>query len=276
MALLMHSLRWLVFLLAAFILNFPIISTVVTSLKSRAEVNANAGLSIQQPTLDNFIQVLTVTDRLNIYGYLQNSLVAAMIGTILPIIICFPIAYAIARRNYGSNILFPLVINLRALPLIIFSIPLYLMYQFMGLLDTRLGLGLILAVINLPLTLLILVNGIHDVPEELDEAAKIEGASLWIILSRVVLPVCRPAVVVTFIFGFITAWNEFLFGLMLTTRDAVPMTVGASFFFSSGGGGIQWGMAAAIIIIAALPPTLLGLVMYRQISRSMLGGAVKG
>lgn len=276
MAWFIHSLRWAVFLLAAFILNFPIISTLVTSLKSRAEINANAGLTIQQPTLDNFIQVLTVTDRLNIYGYLQNSLVAALIGTILPIIICFPIAYAVARRNYGSNILFPLVVNLRALPLIIFSIPLYLMYQFVGLLDTRLGLGLILAVINLPLTLLILVNGISDVPEELDEAAKIEGASLWAILSKIVFPVCRPAVIVTFIFGFITAWNEFLFGLMLTTRDAVPVTVGASFFFSSGGGGIQWGMAAAIILIAALPPTLLGLVMYRQISRSMLAGSVKG
>ena len=66
--------------------------------------------------------------------------------------------------------------------------------------------------------------------------------------------------VTAFVFGFITAWNEFLFGLMLTTRDAVPMTVGASFFFASAGGGVQWGLAAAVMIVAALPPMLLGLL----------------
>jgi multiple sugar transport system permease protein len=70
-------------------------------------------------------------------------------------------------------------------------------------------------------------------------------------LRRVVLPLCRPALITTFIFGFITAWNEFLFGLMLTTRDAVPITVGASFFFATSGGGVQWGMAAAVMIVAA-------------------------
>lgn len=269
-------LRWLVLAVAAFLMNFPIISTFVTSLKSRAEISTNAGLTVKQPTLENFIQVFTVSDRLNIYQYLNNSLVSALIGTVIPILVCFPAAYAVARRNYGSSILYPLVINLRALPLIIFAIPLYLMYQFMGLLDTRLGLGLILAIVNLPLTFLILVNNISEIPEELDEAGKLEGASLARILLQIILPVCRPAVVVTFIFGFITAWNEFLFGLMLTTQKAVPMTVGASFFFSSGGGGVQWGVAAAVILVSALPPTVLGLVMYRQISQSMLAGSIKG
>lgn len=273
---LLHLLRWLIFALAAFVMNFPIISTLITSFKSTSEISSNPGLTVQQPTLDNFLHVFVISDRLNIYGYLQNSFIAAMIGTILPILICFPVAYAIARRGYGKNILSPLVINLRALPLIIFSIPLYLMYQFMGLLDTRLGLGLILAIVNLPLSLLILINGINDIPEELDEAGKMEGASLLTILVKIILPVCRPAIIVTFIFGFITAWNEFLFGLMLTTQKAVPVTVGASFFFSSGGGGVQWGVAAAIIIVAALPPTVLGLVMYRQISEAMLSGSVKG
>jgi multiple sugar transport system permease protein len=95
-------------------------------------------------------------------------------------------------------------------------------------------------------------------------------------LLRVVLPLCRPAFVTTFVFGFITAWNEFLFGLILTTRDAVPMTVVASFFFATSGGGVQWGVAAAVMIVAALPPLVLGLVMYRRITGSMVAGAVKG
>jgi multiple sugar transport system permease protein len=185
-------------------------------------------------------------------------------------------AYALARRNYGQRLLFPLVVNLRALPLIIFAIPLYMMYRTLGLLDTQLGLGLILAVVNLPLALLVLVNAINEVPQELEEAARMDGARLGSILFRIIVPVCRPALVTVFIVGFITAWNEFLFGLMLTTRDAVPMTVGASFFFASGGGGVQWGVAAAVIVVAAFPPMLMGMLMYRRIGGSMMAGSIKG
>ena len=121
-----------------------------------------------------------------------------------------------------------------------------------------------------------LVNAIADIPIELDEAATVDGATVFQIMIRIIRPVIRPALVTTFIFGFITAWNEFLFGLMLTTNRAVPMTVGSSFFFAASGGGVQWGLASAVMILGALPPALLGLVMYRQLSGSMTAGAVKG
>jgi multiple sugar transport system permease protein len=146
----------------------------------------------------------------------------------------------------------------------------------MGLLDTRFGLGLVMTIVNIPLVLIILVNAISDVPFELDEAAMIDGVSRTGILFKIVGPVCRPALVTSMIFGFITAWNEFLFGLMLTTSKAVPVTVGASFFFAASGGGVQWGVAAAVMMVGALPPMLLGLVMYRKISGTMMAGAVKG
>lgn len=271
-----HALRWAVFLIAAFVLNFPVIATVVTAFKGPGEVSRNAGLWVQEPTLANFATVLTISDRLNIYSYLWNSLVAASIGAILPMILSFPIAWAMARRGYGRAVLFPLVINLRALPLVVFAIPLYMMFRTVGLLDTQLGLGLILAVVNLPLALLVMVNAVNDVPLELEEAARMDGARLPRLLLRIVLPLCRPALITIFIFGFITAWNEFLFGLMLTTSNAVPVTVGASFFFASSGGGVQWGVAAAVIVVAALPPLALGMVMYQRIGGSMLAGAVKG
>lgn len=268
--------RWIVFAIAAFVMNFPVIATLVTAFKSPGEVSRNPSLWIEAPTLENFATVLTISDRLNIYHYLWNSTVAALIGAVLPMIVAFPLAWAIARRGVGRAVLFPLVVNLRALPLIIFAIPLYMMYSVAGLLDTRLGLGLILAVVNLPLALMLLVNAVADIPTEIEESAQIDGAPLWRLLWHVVLPLCRPALITTFVFGFITAWNEFLFGLMLTTREAVPMTVGASFFFATSGGGVQWGVAAAVMIVAALPPLVLGLVMYRRITGSMVAGAVKG
>lgn len=270
------TLRWIVFAIAAFVMNFPVIATLITAFKSPAEVSRNPSLLIEAPTLENFATVLTVSDRLNIYHYLWNSTVVALIGAVLPMIVAFPLAWGIVRRGVGRAVLFPLVVNLRALPLIIFAIPLYMMYSVAGLLDTQLGLGLILAVVNLPLALMLLVNAVADIPTEIEESARIDGAPLTRLLWHVVLPLCRPALVTTFVFGFITAWNEFLFGLMLTTRDAVPMTVGASFFFATSGGGVQWGVAAAVMIVAALPPLVLGLVMYRRITGSMVAGAVKG
>ena len=269
-------LRWAVFVVAVLVMNFPVIATLVTSFKSARELSINPGLTIQQPTLENYARALEVTDRLNIFGYLFNSAVAATIGATLAIVLAFPAAYAIARSGFGRRTLLPVVVNLRAVPLVIFAIPLYMMFQWLGLLDTQLGLGLILTIVNIPLALVILVNAISDTPIELDEAAKVDGAGTWQIMVGIIRPVVRPALVTTFIFGFITAWNEFLFGLMLTTNKAVPMTVGASFFFSASGGGIQWGMASAVMILGALPPMLLGLVMYRQISGSMTAGAVKG
>jgi multiple sugar transport system permease protein len=271
-----NTLRWLVFILVALTMNFPVIATLVTAFKGPGEVMSNPSLWLQAPTLENFITVFTVSDRLNIFAYLWNSLVAALIGAILPIFLAFPIAWTMSRRGYGRAVLFPLIVNIRALPLIIFAIPLYMVYSATGLLDTRIGLGLILAIVNLPLTLMLLVNSIGEIPMELEEAARVDGARLPRMLLRVVLPLCRPAFVTTFVFGFITGWNEFLFGLMLTTRDAVPVTVGASFFFASSGGGVQWGVAAAVMVVAALPPLLLGLIMYRRITGSMVAGAVKG
>ena len=269
-------LRWIVYIVAVLVLNAPVIVTLVTAFKSAKELSTNSGLWIAKPVLDNFAKVLTVTDRLNIFAYLGNSLVVALIGAGLALLLAVPAGFAIARGNMGRRFLLPAMVNLRAVPLIIFAIPIYMMFQWVGLLDTQLGLGLILTIVNLPLTLVLVVNAITDLPIELDEAARMDGASTWQLLVQVIVPVTRPTLITAFIFGFITAWNEFLFGLMLTTSKAVPMTVGASFFFAASGGGVQWGLASAVMLVGALPPMLLGLLMYRQISGSMTAGAVKG
>lgn len=271
-----RTLRWIVYVVAVLVLNFPVIVTLVTSFKSGGELSVNPGLWISQPTLDNYLSVLQVSDRLNIYGYLVNSLIASSIGAVLAILLAFPAAYAIARGSFGRRLLLPAIVNLRAVPLIIFAIPIYMMFQWLGLLDTQLGLGIILTIVNLPLALVVLVNAIADLPVELDEAAKIDGAGTFQIMTVIIRPLVQPAIVTCAIFGFITAWNEFLFGLMLTTNHAVPVTVGASFFFAASGGGVQWGLASAVMIVGALPPAILGLLMYRQISGSLTAGAVKG
>ena len=273
---LVNTLRWLVFVAAVLILNFPVIATLVTSLKSEAEIMTNASLFIEAPTLDNYAAVFAMADRFDILHFLTNSLVASLIGSVLAIALAFPAAYAMARFGVGRSWLLPLAVNLRAVPLIIFAIPIYLMYQQVGLLDTRFGLALILCLVNVPLVLVLFASSIADLPLEIEEAGRVDGAGTLRLLVYVVAPMSLNVVAASSVLAFIYSWNEFLFGLMLTTNNATPVSVGASFFFAASGGGVRWGVAAAVMILATLPPLVLGLLMYRQIGRSMTAGAVKG
>jgi len=273
---LVNALRWLVFAAAVVILNFPVIATLVTSLKSEAEIMTNASLIIEAPTLDNYAAVFAMADRFDILHFLTNSLVASLIGSVLAIFLAFPAAYAMARFGVGRSWLLPLAVNLRAVPLIIFAIPIYLMYQQVGLLDTRFGLALILCLVNVPLVLVLFASSIADLPLEIEEAGRVDGAGTLRLLVYVVAPMSLNVVAASSVLAFIYSWNEFLFGLMLTTNNATPVSVGASFFFAASGGGVRWGVAAAVMILATLPPLVLGLLMYRQIGRSMTAGAVKG
>ncbi len=138
------------------------------------------------------------------------------------------------------------------------------------------GLALILCLVNLPLVLVLLVNSLRDLPVAIEEAARMDGAGTLAMLLRVVLPLSAPIVASALILSFIYAWNEFLFGLMLTSERAVPITVGASFFFSASGGGIRWGIASAVMIVSVLPPLLISLLAYRVIGKALTAGALKG
>jgi multiple sugar transport system permease protein len=168
----------------------------------------------------------------------------------------------------------PLVTNIRALPLIIYAIPIYIMFQLVGLLDSWLGMILITAVISIPVALVLFVGFLQDVPIEMDEAGKLDGASQRVILWKLIFPMSRPIVIAVFLLSFITSWNEFLFGLILTTKNAVPVTVGATFFVTTY--GVKWGATAAAMTLGVLPPVILGLFAYPYIGKSMLSGAVKG
>jgi len=268
-----YAMRWVVFFLAVAILNLPVITTVLTSFKSTADINAFPPKWLFSPTLDHYREVL-FTGNTHYPSYIWNSVVIASVGTLLAIALTFPAAYAIARHRTGSTWLLPIVSNLRALPLIIFAIPFYFMYQTLGLLDTRFGLALIACLVNIPLALLMLVGFIQDIPKELDEAASLDGATVWQILLHVIWPASRPILFTVAVLSFIYSWNEFLFGLILTTKNAVPVTVGATFFVTSY--GVKWGATAAAMILGILPPLLLGFFAYPYIGKSMLRGAIKG
>lgn len=267
------GLRWTVFLLAVFVLNIPVIVTFLTSIKTTIDINAYPPVWLFAPTTEHYTAVLT-DPTLDFPRYLVNSTLIAFGGTVMALALGLPAAYAMAKLGKGARTVLPVVTNLRALPLVIFAIPFYLLYQALGLLDTRFGLALIGCIINLPLVLILLVGFLQDLPHEIEEAARVDGASTFAVLRHVVLPLARPVLVAVAILSFIYSWNEFLFGLILTTRSAVPVTVGATFFITSW--GVKWGATAAAMMLSVLPPLLLGLASYRYLGRAMLAGAVKG
>jgi multiple sugar transport system permease protein len=267
------ALRWGVFVFVGMLFNLSIIMTVLTSFKSAGDINTSPPPLLFSPTLDNYREVLTGGNT-DLPRYILNSIVIAGGGALLAIALTFPAAYAIVRYEIGKSWLLPLITNLRAVPLIIFAIPIYLMFQLAGLLDSRAGMILIECVINIPVALILFVGFIQDIPEEMDAAAKIDGANHWGILWHVIFPLSRPILFAVLILSFVYGWNEFLFGLILTTKQAVPVTVGATFFVTSY--GVKWGATAAAMTLGIVPPLILGLFAYPYIGKSMLTGAVKG
>jgi multiple sugar transport system permease protein len=269
----MTVVRWIVFIFVALLFNFPIIATLATSLKTNADIYASPPLWIFAPTLQHY-QAVVSDQTVNFPRFLVNSVVIALLGTVFALALSFPAAYAVVRFGIGKRFLLPIVTNLRTIPLIIFAIPFYLMFQLLGLLDSRLGLALIACLINLPLALVTLVGFMQDFPLEIDEAARVDGATTWQVLMRVLLPLSSGVVASVAILSFIYAWNEFLFGLILTTQNATPVTVGATLFITSW--GVKWGQIAAAMTLSALPPAVLGALSYRYLAKALTSGAVKG
>ena len=268
-----NGLRWLLFLIIAFIINLPILATVLTSFKTTGVINTSPPPIIFTPTLSNYSEVL-FTGNTNLLRYILNSIIIAGGGSILAILLSFPAAYAIVRHGVGRSWLLPLVMNIRMLPLIVYAIPLYLMFQLVGLLDSWLGMILVTTTISIPVALVLFVGFMQDIPIDMDEAGKLDGASQRVILWQLIFPIARPIVLAVLLLSFITSWNEFLFGLILTTKNATPVTVGATFFVTSY--GVKWGATAAAMTLGILPPMILGVFAYPYIGKSMLSGAVKG
>lgn len=266
-------LRWCILITAIVVFNLPLFTAVITAFKTPAQISASPPVLLFTPTLDNFRAILG-NQSLRFSRYLVNSFILSLAGTSVAIVLTLPAAYVMVRHRIGHRLLLPFVANLRTIPLIIFAIPFYFMYQTAGLLDTRSGLAVIAALINLPLAMIVFVGFFQDLPVELEEAAYVDGASTWQTIRAVILPLSTTVTASAAVLSFIYSWNEFLFGLILTTRRAVPVTVGSTFFITSF--GVRWGETAAAICLSVIPPLVVGIISFRFLTRALLAGAIKG
>ena len=234
---------------------------------------ATGRLAIPQGvTLGNFAQAMSG----NAGRQFLNSVYIAAGTATLTVIVGIAAAYPLSRLKIpGRNAFLWALVVMRMLPSIGVLVPMYFVSQSMGLLNNY-GVVLALTILNLPFTLLLLKNFFDTVPVELEEAAYVEGASLWQIIVKIVLPLSRAGIAVVWFFTFTGAWNEFLLPLIFSrTEQGFPMSVGLYAAFGQNG-AIQYGVLAAYSIIYAAPAVGVYFLLRRNMNTGFAGVGVKG
>lgn len=224
------------------------------------------------PGLGNFADALSGRAARQFF----NSFVLAAGTATLTVVIAAGAAYALSRlRLPGRNAFLWTLVLMRMLPTTGVLVPIYFAAQATGLLN-NLGIIVMLSVLNLPFTLLLLKNFFDTIPVELEESAHVEGANLWQIMTRIVLPMSRAGLAVVWFFAFTGAWNEFLFPLIFARTEAqFPMSIGLYSAFGERG-SVQYGYLAAFSIIYAAPAVGVYFLLRRNMNTGFAGVGVKG
>lgn len=257
--------------LSAFILNVPLIGALLTSFKPTADISRGALAFPFIPTLEHFQAVFEDSQ---LPQAMLNSILISLGTVALTLLITYPAAFAIARLSFGGSKFLQLVSSLRLLPAIFFVIPLYLLFGQLGLLDTIQGMIIVNSFCQLTLALLILVAAFRDLPQEIEEAALLDGCGLVRMLTVVCAPMLAPSIVAASLLTFLFTWSEYLFATVLTTTDSTPVTVAAAKF--AGSFELAWGEVSAATLLATLPPIVLCVLLLKYLVSGLTAGALKG
>ncbi len=203
-----------------------------------------------------------------------NSLVIASVSTLIAMTLGSVCAYSLARYRTGGDHLANWIISQRMVPPIAVVFPIFLLYAWLGWVDTYLGVILLYTAFNLPYVIWMMRGYILDVPIALEEAALVDGYSHWQVLWKVVFPMCRAGLFATAIFTFMFAWNEFLFALVLTRTSVTTYTVQITHYF--GGQSNFWTKIAAMSVLGTAPIFVAVAFLQRYFVRGLSLGAVKG
>jgi multiple sugar transport system permease protein len=250
---------------------FPIYWIFLTSFKTPLLINEKVPVFWFTPTLENYRHLF---DEFRFARVLTNSLVITVSTTSVVIVLALLAAYALGRMDIrGGKHVALWMLSLRFMPPIAIVLPFFIVWQRVGLIDTYVGLILIYVAFNLPFAIWMLRGFMVEVPQDLDEAATLDGLGHVAILRRIILPVIAPGVAVTAIFTFMFSWNEYLMALVLTSRNATTVPVTVSKFIQAY--SILWGDVGAAATIELLPVLLVVFLLQRHIMRGITLGAVK-
>ncbi|HEX8538801.1 MAG TPA: carbohydrate ABC transporter permease [Cystobacter sp.] len=257
--------------LVALLIFFPIFWMVLTSFKTELGAFSMPPEFFFKPTLENYREIMEANDYLH---FAWNSLVTSGGATIVGMLVAVPAAYSFAfhptQRTQG---ILTWMLSTKMLPAVGVLVPIYLMARDLGLLDTRLVLVIIFALVNLPIMVWMIYTYFRDVPRDILEAARMDGATLFQEMFRVLLPVSRGGLASTALLSLILNWNEAFWSINLTTTQASPLSALVASFSSPQ--GLFWAKLSAISTLACAPIVLLGWGSQKQLVRGLTFGAVK-
>jgi multiple sugar transport system permease protein len=234
-----------------------------------------------EPTLDAWNYLLSGPVQHKVVSSWSNSAILALSSAVLAVIIGSMAGYGLTRfryfvpgLNWGNNDVAFWIISQRMLPPVVVILPFLIMYRFVGLVDTHVGMILAYTVFNLPFAVWIMRDFFSSLPVDLEESALIDGASRMQAFRKIVLPLSTPGLVATFLFCMMFSWNDYLFALMLTFSRASTMPM-----YIAGEGtqtyGPQWWYLSALSLLAVAPMIVVALLVERYITRGLVVGAIK-
>ena len=252
----------------------PLLWMVLTSVKTNREITQDTSLIPQSLTTANYVSLFSGRE----FGaYLTNSIIVTFVSVAVALILGTQAAYVLARfrlrggmqRYVGFSLLM-----VRLLPPIVIIIPIFLVAQGVGLLNTRLSLIVVYAAFNVTIVVWMMESFFREIPVDLEEAAMVDGDTRFTAFRRIVLPLAAPGLVATGIFAAITTYNEFLFALVLTSTPAAEtMPIGAATLI--GRINVDWGAMSAAGVVGALPIVIFSIFVQKHLVRGLTMGAVK-
>jgi len=249
----------------------PIIYLLITSFKPPEFTFAIPPVWSFTPTLQNYREVLSS----DFMSYLTNSVVVALTTTLVALVLGSFAAFGFARFRFrGAFWLRMSALIPQMLPPITIIVPLYVIFNGMKLTDTRTALIISYLTFTIPLAIWLMIGFFEDVPEDLEESAMIDGCTRFQALRKITLPIVTPGLAATAILNFMYCWNEFLYAVILTGRNARTLPVTITSFMTNK--AILWGRIAAAGSLVLIPILIFALIAQRYLIRGLSKGAVKG
>lgn len=260
------------YLVAALVFFVPVLFMIWSAFRRNVDITGSIFAIFTPLTVDNFVNLF---ERFAFVYYIRNSFIIAGGSTILGLLLGVPAAYVVVRRKLAAIGFVTLLA--RMAPGVMFVVPLFVLSVKIGAPSNN-GLNFLLLIcahliITLPLCIWLLIPFFEEIPRSLEEAAMIDGCSVWKRFTHVVLPLVAPGMSVGVTLSFIFSWNYFLFALALANADTLPLPVIAFNFIGQGAGDYGGLMAASTLI--SLPALILTIVAQRWLVRGLTGGAVK-
>ena len=254
---------------------FPIYWLVAMSIRPTDEMRGHISLIPQSLTGEHFSQLFTTED----FGQaIINSMQTTFGSLIISLLVGICAAYIIARRRFRFGLKKPLtywVLLVRVLPPVAFTIPLYIMFNRIGVLNTKLPVTLACVLINVPLIIWFLISFFQDLPEEVEESAKVDGATEWQLFRKIVLPLVAPGIAAVAMLSFMYAWNEYTYTVIFTrtaANNTVPLALA---LLNTEDSLTNFGLVAAGGVISVIPITLFVIFAQNYLISGLSSGAVK-